>query len=139
MEQRPHLVVGWVLGPRTPAGIEWKASERGSVDSRFRKGMGVLAWHGESGFQGAAMEEEEPRKCSAGGRGNINKEEDSAATDASTSMSTSPGSLLLLSRALSLRFCAHFALHARRGGQVYCFFFCRTKVRGSSHAIGVFA
>jgi hypothetical protein len=37
VEQMPHLVVRWVLGPRTPAGIEWKASERGSVDSRFRK------------------------------------------------------------------------------------------------------
>jgi hypothetical protein len=73
-------------------------SEReGQCRQPFSKGH---AGHGESGrkVQPWRLEEEE--------------EVDSAATEASTSTFTSPGSLLLLSRALSLRFCAaHFTLH----------------------------
>jgi len=69
--------------------------------------------------------------------GDINKGEDSAATrrtgsEASTSMSTSACTLLLVSRALSLRFCAHFALHAeaRQASEPTSAVFSSPSVRG---------
>jgi hypothetical protein len=138
---RPFLsLVGWVyLDHGTPAaGRNRVESERarGAVSTVVLEG----AWAHGTAARGIRLQlqGEEVQRSGAGQHKQNNRIPRQLRRRRQCPLRRTPGTLLL-SRALSLRFCAHFTLHAEvasPAGQVFSFFF--SVVQRFTHARGMF-